>query len=632
MANHISARLAWHQDGWNGHICKKPQSNTFCVGSASYPGELIGEIRDLEWEMQEDVAGQACNILAAKGEMPPCVYSINAFGKEKIKAFSRPPEWFNDGSQVKYWDVPPATVCVWPYEEMYLDDVKNEDGKFNYDKRLERAKQFFSDLTPNHTLIFYYANYSNPFSEDDAKKYVLVGVSRLKDVGEYMFYEGTSVENQQKYAGGFVWQMPITSHYPDQGFCIPYHRYLENSQVLEKLVFVPDNDRNFKYATRKFSDDDALELVERLIRIVDYLSEIGDKSEDWVIRKEWLQLLVAELWQNRGAYPGLPKVLGYIKFPQAISYLKRQMAKDCEKEAKLAIFNFLNNQVLPLEISLRHDEKSKISRSWNLMDDDERELLENILVRFDITGEQIEHLLCNRVEHGFDASIQEIITNPYLICEEYVGDDIDDQISFTKIDHGVMPSPEIGIESLAESDAGIRLRALCVEQLKKENKHTFTSLVGLLHQVNHRLSFLPEWKRHQFNERYFKVDRDILEKSLVFVEQSAKQYVYLKTVYEDERSIEKQIRFLSTGQDITFRSPVTENHWQSFLHESHSPLTRLPDEYSRAITGQIEVCQRVFTKPICVVAGTAGTGKTTIVKAIIQAVEKAHGGEHHFNY
>jgi len=24
MAMHMSLRLAWHSDGWNGHICKNP--------------------------------------------------------------------------------------------------------------------------------------------------------------------------------------------------------------------------------------------------------------------------------------------------------------------------------------------------------------------------------------------------------------------------------------------------------------------------------------------------------------------------------------------------------------------------------------------------------------------------------
>jgi len=49
MIMHLSARLAWQVDGWNGRICKHPASNTYCVGSASYHGAMIAEQRDLEW-------------------------------------------------------------------------------------------------------------------------------------------------------------------------------------------------------------------------------------------------------------------------------------------------------------------------------------------------------------------------------------------------------------------------------------------------------------------------------------------------------------------------------------------------------------------------------------------------------
>ena len=51
MTFHVTARLAWHSDGWNGHICKDPQKNTYCVGSHSYPGDMIAERRDLAWEI-----------------------------------------------------------------------------------------------------------------------------------------------------------------------------------------------------------------------------------------------------------------------------------------------------------------------------------------------------------------------------------------------------------------------------------------------------------------------------------------------------------------------------------------------------------------------------------------------------
>jgi exodeoxyribonuclease V alpha subunit len=50
MPVHITARLAWHNDGWNGAICKDPGRNTYCVGWKSFPGDVIARERDLEKE------------------------------------------------------------------------------------------------------------------------------------------------------------------------------------------------------------------------------------------------------------------------------------------------------------------------------------------------------------------------------------------------------------------------------------------------------------------------------------------------------------------------------------------------------------------------------------------------------
>ena len=41
MTVHITARLAWHDDGWNGAVCRRPELNTYCIGAKSYPGDTI---------------------------------------------------------------------------------------------------------------------------------------------------------------------------------------------------------------------------------------------------------------------------------------------------------------------------------------------------------------------------------------------------------------------------------------------------------------------------------------------------------------------------------------------------------------------------------------------------------------
>ena len=631
MIKHISARLAWHMDGWNGCICRNPATNVYCVGQYSYPGDMIAHERDLEWESRNK-----SKPIAKLDKIPPCVYSINAFGKEKVKAYSKPPEWFRDGSKVKYWDLPPSTVCVWPYEEMYTDDVRYPQGSsqtYDYSKRLERAKQYFQELTPDTSLIFYYANYSNPFSENETNKYVLVGISRLKSFGgkekpEFLFYEGMSEENKKRYAGGFVWQMPITSHYPEQGFRLPYHLYLDKPEIIERFLFIPDNDRNFKYATRHMSDDDALDIVERLVETTKTLIEIGDKTENWEVRLKWLQSLIAELWQNRGAYPGLLKVLDYLDFQEAIPYYKDQVAAGKDKEAKDAIFAFLDSKTDTIPgLELANEVGKKIRRQWKLKTEQEKKLLRHIFPRLDLPKEQIEKILADdRDKNGIQTDIEQIYQNPYILSEQFVGDDPDDRISFNKIDHGVLPSPELGLNPLLEKDDARRLRALCAERLRKERMHSFVSAENVLHDVNRKLSFFPDWKRHQFNLRYLEVDQDILQKALTLRNEEGRLYIYLKDVYEDERVIETQIRDLTKLPDITFKSPVTEKHWHDYLYDPKSVLAeKNPKEYGEAIKEQIEVCQKVFTKSFCVISGAAGTGKTTVIKAIINAIQKAHG-------
>jgi len=627
MIKHLSARLAWHMDGWNGHICRDPKANTYCVGQYSYPGDLISTKRDLNWETQ--VAGRCCSTF---DKIPPCIYSINAFGKKRLTAFADPPDWFRDGSQTKYWDLLPATICIWPYEEMYTDEVKFPEGTnriYDYDKRLEKAQKFFQELTPGKSLIFYYANYSNPFSEDDVKKYVLVGVSRIKQLGDFLYYDGISEENKRKYAGGFVWQMPITSYYPDQGFRIPYHLHLEQPEEIQKILYIPENERNFKYAARHVTDDDALDLVENLLVIVENLLQMGDRSDDWAVRREWLQSLVAELWRNRGAYPGLPNVLNYIGCHDLITYFRQQVLHGREREAKEEIFAFLNGygDNLLHQINLSKVEQQGILRQWKVKSEQARQLLENVLPRFDLSSEQIEKIISDeRESNGLTASLNEISENPYLLSEQFVGDGPDDRITFNKIDHGVFPSPELGLDRLAERDDWRRLRALCVECLRKENKHTFMNASKIIHDINYKLSCMPDWKRHQFTEEYLEIDRENLSKALIVRKVEEKRYLYLKQVYDDEREIEKQIRDLTNRPPIQFKSPVTEQHWYDYLFDSGSILAaKNLSEYKKAIYGQVDVCQRVFNRPLCVISGAAGTGKTTIIKGIIKAIEKAHG-------
>jgi len=512
---------------------------------------------------------------------------------------------------------------------MYDESAKT-DGYVDNKKRLENAKAYFNEIEYDKSLVFHYANYSNPLSTDDEKKYVIIGVSRIKKLDEIKFYRGTDAETKEKYGGAYIWQRNVETHYPDQGLRIPYHRYLDKSEILKKIALFPENNRCFKYGSRHISDDDALSLIERLVEIANYLRDINDDSENWSLRIEWLNSLLAELWSSRGLYPGLARVLDLVGLSVAVTPLREAVSQGKEKAFNDAAFDCLNEKASNFPgMVIDKAATTRIRRQWKLKTGEERQLLSDTLPRFDIPKDQIERILSsNREQNCVYANLEEIAANPYLLVEQYIGDNPDDMIPFGRIDHGVFPSPELGGEFLYDTDDWRRLRALCVDRLRYETKHTFLSIGQILQDINNRLAYLPDWKRVAFTEQYFGVDREPLSDAITFRKEGTREYAYLKSVYAAEREIEDRIRKLAGYSNITFKSPVTEKHWKDLLFEAKSPLAeKTRQEYEQAIAVQSAVCTKIFSRPVSVIYGAAGTGKTTIIKAILQAIEKAHGPE-----
>lgn len=620
LPNHLSVRIAWHDNGWNGRVCNNPSENVYCVGRYSYPGDVIASQRNLEWE--EENSGEHAAELT---KVLPCSYSINAFGDREITAENEPPGFFNDNTKTAKWTMPPYSISTWPYEAMYDESAKS-NGRFDPELRAKNMREYFADLEQGTSLIFYYANYDNPFSGED-KKYVLVGVARLKKIGDEMTYENQSEESLNRF-GGFVWGRVIQSNYAEEGMRIPYHRYMDNEEILSKLAFIPENQRNFKYGTRKFSDDEALGLIERFLDIAHTLKEIGDTTEDWNQRINWLSSLINELWEHRGLLPGLPAAMNYINFSKAIPYIKTQIAKTDIREIKETLFDMLEGKAeTPASLNIDKAELKKIQRHWKIKEDEERIMLKDVLPRFDLSKEQIERIVSeNREESGIYSSLSEIIENPYLLNEEYIGDDTDDRITFYKIDHGIFPSPDLGEESLMDTDDPRRLKALCCEVLKQFNQHAFLDAKQILNKLNKSLSHMPEYKKDSFTMRHIEVDEDELAKSLYIRKTDQSIYLYRKHVHELERQIEKVIRTLLSRSKITLKYPVTDDDWENMLYSPDSPiLEKAPDQYKSILNEQVEICRQIFRQPISIIHGEAGTGKTTILKSIINGIMKAHG-------
>ena len=628
MATHMSIRLAWHSDGWNGHICKKPCENSYCIGKHSYPGDLIAGTRDLDFEIAH--AGESCASLPCGAA---CGLSVNAFGKDSITIRVDPPSFWkqNDADAVNL-TLGPSTVCTWCYEQMYNDDVEskgNTKQKYNYNKQKEGAEKYFAQFEPAKSLIFYYAGYSNPFSENEENNYVIVGISKLKSIDRLYYYNNVSEDVKRKYSGGFVWQKPVTSTYPEEGFCIPYWRYMDQEEILDRIVLKPQNRSPFKYGSREVNNDDAIEVINQLLAVVDVLIEIGDTTEDWNVRKAWLNSVLNELWVARGPYPGFPSVLEALGLNNLVSSYVRLTNDEDMKIYRENVRDFLDGKIDEVSgIGFCKSNIRKIRREYQLMGDAAADFALNVLSRFDLSAAQVKAILDDGRENvSIKASIEQMAENPYIIFEQYHGYVPDDTIPFYRIDNGVIPSPEYGVEELFDAGATERLRAFCVDELNKIAAHSFGKAEMILQSINARLDRMPEWKRHLFKLANFNIDPDILNGALVQkTDADNVLYLYLKDVYEDERTVEKTLRELADRPDIPLRMAITPESFKRELRVSDSLLEKsAPQQYESILDNQANICMKIFAKPLCVLSGAAGTGKTTVIRAILKNIDRVHG-------
>ena len=178
---------------------------------------------------------------------------------------------------------------------------------------------FFSAVQPESSLAFFYAK-ETPLSDDSRR--AVIGVGRVIRVGTSPPYGNT--------AGGFgsvTWETAVEhSIRPtmQDGFVLPYHDLLDLGRAGEVdpadyVVLVPDEfTAQFSYATEHVSHDAALSLLLNLADTVDRFAALV--AGDWDGVRSWLSERVAEVWDARGAFPGLGAALTAFGMPQGVLF------------------------------------------------------------------------------------------------------------------------------------------------------------------------------------------------------------------------------------------------------------------------------------------------------------------------
>src|SRR5258708_5957404 len=197
MSTHLSARLTWHEDAWNGRICRHPLLNAACMVHEHVRNARKGDIEDAR-------RGETFASVREKIDyLPPCQRDANAFGSERFSIRHEDPLPGRNLPGAEE-EIPPFSCCPTPYrwmleanfrdicedQNLQIPERRDLNSSFTWvmeDKR-QRAllSHFWGKLTNGKSLVFYYCNRGN--AVDDEVPRMIVGVSRIVDIGDQIFF------------------------------------------------------------------------------------------------------------------------------------------------------------------------------------------------------------------------------------------------------------------------------------------------------------------------------------------------------------------------------------------------------------------------------------------------------------
>ncbi len=156
---HVSIRVAWHDNKWDGNVCHDPVQNSYCSGYHSLLSARLRSRKRTDLELKYIGQGINCfeNEMDQKDKeyIPPCFWSINAFGDNSIEVEHDNPI-LSDLEHIKE-TLPPYSVYSWPFALSFVRDLETKKADGKYPKNLEnvRIPKFQNKLQEGQTIVFF---------------------------------------------------------------------------------------------------------------------------------------------------------------------------------------------------------------------------------------------------------------------------------------------------------------------------------------------------------------------------------------------------------------------------------------------------------------------------------------------
>ena len=647
---HVSIRVPWHDAGWDGTVCRNPKGNAACL--------VLKEIRDSRNDdLEQELAGRSVATLDQTTQWPACIGERATFMApfEFTRMVKHPYAGFS-GEHAHITPVPfrhPAySAATIPFrwmsrkeawllgEEHDLDvdpgrepmDGWLEHNNWVQDHHNQRAllDAFFGAIEPERSLCFFYAKQAPMV--DDADR-VLIGAGRVLRIGEPIEYGYSAAHPIRSYVWDRAVEHSIRNDVAD-GFILPYHELLaraadDPSIDLRACTALPPGDRRgeFSYAGEHVTHDGALAALlackEALEQAEAYVEAPVDPSLRWIDER------IGELWRLRGPSPGLGSALVAfgIQHGNFLAFELASMLSENEDPWPL-VDRVVDDPSLLSERAQGYLTRTKRDQ-WQAIRErrpERRKLLE-LLSRFELTPAQATRLYVveEREEIWPDLTDDQLRENPYLI---YENDRVSrDSVSIWTTDRGVFPAPVVREnhplpeESRVDDPTdGRRVRALSVASLElaAADGHTLQPRSAVVRDVRGFPLDPP-----------CPVDGDLMD----LVQELFPPEIAVVAMADGESAYQLQ-RLEATTQLVR---GFVQKRVGGTRHEVDADWRALVDAELGAAGADDELEERARAEKAAMLAelaasrfsvliGPAGTGKTTLLKMLVDHPAVAVGG------
>lgn len=668
---HISIRVPWHDKAWTGTVCDKPSLNSACLCLKN-----IGAKKNEEAE--EAIKGRTIESLE-ESQYPPCVteratfmspFSFTRHHKHPYTELSPdthshfketplvypaysagglPFRWMQKdlvwGKEHERWpirglkeDFPLEGVLE--SREPKLPWEKDKRGSWMQDAENHRELLdcFWNHVREEESLVFFYAK-QVPLTEEPARR-VIVGVGRVLKIGgltEYHYNE----KRQPDSVRSLLWERMVThSIRPGfkDGFIMPYHQALAKMEADSSfdpspvIAFAPaDRTLEFSYATEHVSPDGALSS---LLVIADALRSAQTCLEgDFSSQIAWIDNQITRLWKQRGPCPGLGAVLGAMGIPYG-AFVANEIVEEVGPETdpwpKVEAMLADPEAHLSAELAGRID--PIVGKGWKRRSDTRKAYI-RLLSRFDLTPEQARMLYGSesREEVGVQHGDDELVANPYLIyeCTRLLPGGL--AVAASVIDRGVFPKDPVRtlvpVPAPSALKSGIdprRIRALTIQRMEAHAAQG--------HTLQARKTIISEIRELPLDPKC-----EITSDTMEVVEDECFDDEILQLRLGDKSEGYQLKRLAECGQfirDLVIKRIKAPAHgiqadWAAVLDSVLDPegtKSAITEKDQKAREEKVAALEILANRRFSVLIGPAGTGKTTLLSALVRQPEIAEGG------